>query len=538
MKNRIIFILLAVICISACQKNENGPDTDGEHPVIGAMNSFFGKIAQDTLDVKWQKGDQVVAFVRNTVPKKYQIEDEAEGSQRGIFNIVNESKAVQGDDGNKISDLVCFYPYSDLTIKSTAEGEGNYLLDGIEIPSVQKYNPQNIISQYTLPMVSVTSDDGNISTFKNLCGVLELKLTGRAKVDKIILKSINGEKISGPATLTLKNLEAPVLNMKEDASDQIVLDCSSQELVLDENNPTTFRFVVPAVALSNGFEITIDKGDPFSTMIRRFPRANEIKRSEILSVPAFDFFPSTYVNPKLTYEVNGVSFNMIGVKGGAFEMGATPEQLYPDGDESPVHLVYLTNYYIGETEVTQELWEAVMGNNPSDHQGNPQYPVEHVTWYEFKNFLAKLNEILGKEFKFPTEAQWEYAARGGCMSCGYQFSGANFDEVDSVSWHMDNTDLETHPVAQKRPNELGIYDMSGNVWEWCSDIYQNDYYYHSPKVDPKGPDSFEDEDHVLRGGSFMDLSLGLRVANRDSYCPYVGPSFIQDHRGFRLVLHQ
>ncbi|MBO7496360.1 MAG: formylglycine-generating enzyme family protein [Salinivirgaceae bacterium] len=170
------------------------------------------------------------------------------------------------------------------------------------------------------------------------------------------------------------------------------------------------------------------------------------------------------------FEVNGIKFKMIAVEGGSFMMGATPGQ----GDEAcenerPVHKVIVDDFLIGETEVTQELWFAVMGSNPSyfkNRDGN--YPVENVSWYDVHAFIKKLNEITGQQFRLPFEAEWEYAARGGKKSTDKKYSGS--DDIDEVAWFKNNAGDRTHAVTTKNPNELGLYDMTGNVFEICQDL--------------------------------------------------------------------
>ena len=197
-----------------------------------------------------------------------------------------------------------------------------------------------------------------------------------------------------------------------------------------------------------------------------------------------------------TFRVNGVEFKMIKVEGGTFSMGATLEQTNYNNDEKPVHSVTLSDYYIGETEVTQELWEAVMGSNPSYFEGDNQRPVESVSWNACQKFIKKLNRLTGKEFRLPTEAEWEYAARGGKYSRGYKYSGSN--NSDEVAWYDSNSGSKTHPVKTKKDNELGLYDMSGNVWEWCNDWWG--CYQSNSQTNPTGPS--EGESRVLRGGSW------------------------------------
>ena len=225
---------------------------------------------------------------------------------------------------------------------------------------------------------------------------------------------------------------------------------------------------------------------------------------------------------------------MVAVDGGTFQMGATSEQQNADSDERPVHSVTLDNYYIGETEVTQELWQAVMGSNPSSFTGNSQHPVECVSRNDCQAFVNKLNTLLanqlpnGRKFRLSTEAEWEYAARGGNRSRGTQYSGSSC--VDSVAWYLDNSGRTTHPVKDKSPNELGLYDMSGNVWEWCNDWYSSDYYSNSPRNNPQGPSS--GSCRVLRGGSWYAGAQYCRVA----YRPDSSPDIRSYNYGLRLAL--
>lgn len=219
------------------------------------------------------------------------------------------------------------------------------------------------------------------------------------------------------------------------------------------------------------------------------------------------------VGENRTFTVNGVSFTMVAVKGGTFTMGATSEQTGAASDESPTHLVTLSDYYIGETEVTQELWQAVMGSNPSNFTGNLQRPVEMVSWNDCQTFITKLNALTGETFSLPTEAEWEYAARGGNKAQGYLYSGSN--TIGDVAWYTSNSSSTTHPVKTKQSNELGIYDMSGNVWEWCADWYGS--YSSSAQTDPVGPSS--GSYRVLRGGGWFNNATYCRVAFRYRYAP-------------------
>ncbi|MCQ2315010.1 MAG: SUMF1/EgtB/PvdO family nonheme iron enzyme [Bacteroidales bacterium] len=227
-----------------------------------------------------------------------------------------------------------------------------------------------------------------------------------------------------------------------------------------------------------------------------------------------------------TFTVNGVTFEMVAVKGGTFTMGGTSEQgsdAYDD--EKPTHSVTLGDYYIGKFEVTQELWEAIMGSNPSYFKGS-KLPVEQVSWDDCQTFIRKLNSLTGANFRLPTEAEWEYAARGGSRSRGYKYSGSN--SINDVAWYTDNSGSKTHVVGTKSPNELGIYDMSGNVWEWCQDWYGS--YSSGSQTNPQGPSS--GSSRVLRGGSWLSRARLCRVSNRFNNTPAGGLNIF----GFRLVL--
>ena len=227
---------------------------------------------------------------------------------------------------------------------------------------------------------------------------------------------------------------------------------------------------------------------------------------------------------------------MVTVEGGTFQMGATSEQGSDAFDnEKPVHSVTLSSYQIGKYEVTQKLWKAVMGSNPegmgdldSKFFGD-NLPVVRGSWNDIQTFITKLNQITGKRFRLPTEAEWEYAARGGNSSRGYKYSGSN--NISDVAWYDDNSDLKPHAVGGKSPNELGIYDMSGNVWEWCQDAWDYDYYSKSPSSNPecKGDSG---SCRVDRGGSWGLSAGNCRVSNRINISPDYGDCGM----GFRLAL--
>ncbi|MFP4557682.1 MAG: SUMF1/EgtB/PvdO family nonheme iron enzyme [Bacteroidales bacterium] len=215
---------------------------------------------------------------------------------------------------------------------------------------------------------------------------------------------------------------------------------------------------------------------------------------------------------------------MVFVKGGSFRMGDT----FGDGnkEEKPVHPVTISDFYIGKYEVTQSQWKTIMGNNPSHFSGCDQCPVERVSWLDIQNFIEALNELTGKNYRLPTEAEWEYAAKGGQKSRGYRYVGGN--NINFVSWYAGNSANKTHPVGQHEPNELGLYDMSGNVWEWTSDWFSR--FTDSPKTNPKGPD--EGDFRIVKGGSWYGYVGGSRPSCRGSDDPGNKRSYI----GFRLAL--
>jgi formylglycine-generating enzyme required for sulfatase activity len=252
-----------------------------------------------------------------------------------------------------------------------------------------------------------------------------------------------------------------------------------------------------------------------------------IAACDALIVPQVDISKnSTQSNSNAITSVNGVTFEMVYVQGGAFTMGCTGEQGSDcESNEKPTHRVTLSSYYMGKYEVTQALWKAVMGSNPSYFRGD-NLPVENVSWEDANDFIRKLNALTGKNFRLPTEAEWEFAARGGNKSEGMKYSGGY--SLGNVGWYDDNSGTKTHSVGQKTPNELGIYDMSGNVYEWCSDWY--DGYSSSSQSNPTGASS--GSYRVARGGSWNDTDASdCRVAYRGLSYPSSGGNRL----GFRLA---
>lgn len=250
---------------------------------------------------------------------------------------------------------------------------------------------------------------------------------------------------------------------------------------------------------------------------------------------------------KTSFDVSGVTFTMIDIAGGTFYMGCTSDQgNLCNEDEKPVHEVSLSDFYMAETEVTQRLWQVVMGTSITRQKEKAQattlagedsnFPMYYVNYDEALLFCQRLNKLLEKQipegysFSLPTEAQWEYAARGGQKDRQSIYAGS--DELEMVAWCTSNAKHRVHPVKSKLPNELGLYDMTGNVWEWCLDRYNPKYYSRSLKEDPRNLSS--GSQRVNRGGAWHGYAGSWRVARRNSN----DPGERNDSLGFRIVLTQ
>lgn len=243
--------------------------------------------------------------------------------------------------------------------------------------------------------------------------------------------------------------------------------------------------------------------------------------AEVEPIVPSDYSDNSSGSSEWSFTIDGVSFKMILVEGGTFQMG----DISRESDERLVHTVTLSDYYIGETQVTEELWQAVQGDNPLYFNGS-QEPAESVSWNDCQEFIKKLNQKTGRKFRLPSEAEWEFAARGGKKSKGFEYSGSN--HLNYVAWYARNSGCYPHPVKQKAANELGLYDMSGNVWEWCQDWFGD--YRRESQTNPTGPVS--GSGRVLRGGSWDDNASYCRSPFR-RFCP---PYLACREFGFRLAL--
>jgi formylglycine-generating enzyme required for sulfatase activity len=255
-----------------------------------------------------------------------------------------------------------------------------------------------------------------------------------------------------------------------------------------------------------------------------------MKRKKIIQVCTFScllFFVLLQSNCTAQGALADLQAGMVKVQGGTFTMGCTAKQGDCAAASKPSHTVTVSTFYISKFDVTQAQWEAVMGTNPSHFNNCPNCPVENVSWNDAMAFIAKLNAKTGKKYRLPTEAEWEFAARGGNNSKGYKYAGGN--DIDAVAWYKGNSGGKTQPVGQKQPNELGLYDMTGGVWQWCSDWRDDKYYAISPANDPRGPAS--GEVRVARGSCWNDIIQNCSVSLRGSDAPSVPHDVI----GFRLA---
>lgn len=304
--------------------------------------------------------------------------------------------------------------------------------------------------------------------------------------------------------------------------------------------------------LQEAFDDSFEKNEQTKT-IKRETELVELRKSEIIKkiqegipIVNIEFADEIMDNPDGVVIVDGVSginpaiktklitfrggeIRMIHVDSGNFRMGASVQEGGDETDEQITHNVRLSSFYISEVQITQKIWSLVMNNNPSEGEG-AHFPVYNISWYDCQQFINKLNEITGLKFRLPTESEWEYSARGGRYGKvnGFKYSGGN--DLFEVLWSLENSGNQVHPVASKRPNELGLYDISGNLWEWCSDWYGE--YPKEYLTNPIGPKT--GDKRVCRGGSFANKGRDCRISKRESEFPDEKSTDI----GFRLALSE
>ena len=326
---------------------------------------------------------------------------------------------------------------------------------------------------------------------------------------------------SVPALLPIADVEVVVEESDNDEHKEITLSSQREEAKEEIISPVAQKASSSSWGLLLGFAVVIavitgvavNKCSGGEGGSAEESTADSIVRPTIDTVIADTPVATLDVPENCPDVIKKLAENMVRVEGGTFTMGATPEQgenaVY---DEKPAHKVTLSDFYIGKYEVTQAEWKAVMGKNPSKFKGD-NLPVGNVSWDDCQAFIRKLNELTGKNFRLPTEAEWEYAARGGNKSKGYKYCGSN--NIDNVAWYYANSNETTHPVGRRQANELGLYDMSGNVWEWCQDWYGS--YSSSSQTNPFGPST--GSYRVSRGGGWGITARDCRLSSRCSCDP-------------------
>ena len=470
--------------------------------------------------------------------------------------------------GNDVTDVAQFQA----NLKSLASSDAN----AIEVSDISEVNAKfneiandvyNESSSSTVGLtipgqsdgtrIRFTFDDVSSATSSSMYieGVFRLSDRTLTDVKYVGLSSESGSKIVGVqsgiyVTFTFEGLKSMTsYSINASYIDQWSYITSSSKWQINSeftpDNNTTVTVSRKTALIMLVLDCSSSLGSQFSTVktqatnfISKLAGYGNDSKFTAIDIDNVDIFDS------LSYD------EMVKVEGGTFTMGATAEQGSDyDSDELPTHQVTLSDYYIGKYEVTQQLWEYVMsysgtcadgssmsayasdvwlGSDPSSSYGvGDYYPAYYVSYYDIVDiFLPRLNKITGKTFRLPTEAEWEFAARGGKQSKGYKYSGS--DNIGVVAWYTGNSGGKTHQVGTKEPNELGIYDMSGNVWEWCGDWYGS--YSSSAQTNPTGPSS--GSFRVLRGGSWYHSARDCRVSYRD----YFNPSRRGSVSGFRVVL--
>ena len=361
------------------------------------------------------------------------------------------------------------------------------------------------------------------STNRNVATVVNGKVTAVAVGDCNIIADCQGKRDTCVVTVKAVEPESIVLsqsNVTMNPGSTITLTATVYPANATNNTVTWISSKTTVATVSNGVVKAVAAGecDIIAICQNVQARCHVTVKEENASETIFT--------------VNGVTFSMVPVEGGTFLMGTPATQTGSGTNERPQHFVTVSDYKIGQTEVTQELWVAVMGSNPSAFPGDPQRPVDNVSWEMCQEFIDSLNRLTGMNFRFPTEAEWEFAAKGGNQSKGYIFAGSNTPAP--VAWYSTNSGSKTQPVAQKEANELGLYDMSGNVCEWCSDWYVSYESYSSassvPVVNPTGPATGSYK--MLRGGSWFEVAKCCRSGYRNMQTVTIRREFI----GMRLAM--
>ncbi len=449
-------------------------------------------LADDGKAVVFTDGDKVSVFDGALINCEFASEVKDEGASADFTGTISESA----------TEYYVLYPYqADASISD--EKAISATLPAIQTATLNSFDPKANLS------VAVCADAENFS-LRNIGSLL--KLTTTEEFDKIVVKSNKGEKIAGNVSITIDDDGIPTAQASAGAVSELSLvPAKADEKIV---KGTYYVAMLPGV-YTDGITIEFYKnGAKKSDTYKRFQKSLTFARSK-------------GANCGELITANGVFIDMVAVGEGTFWMGANQGDTKAKSDESR-HEVTLSSYSIGRFEVTQALWKAVMGddNNPSQYKGDNK-PVTNISWNLIVDeFLSNLNTLTGKKFRLPTEAQWEFAARGGNNSKGYLYSGTT-ESLGEYAWYYDNTGVETHEVGNRKANELGLYDMTGNVSEWCQDWYGQ----YSGQTNPTGPDS--GNKRVVRGGGIGTRIDFCRVSCRNS--EYY-PTNTFKYLGFRLVL--
>ena len=316
-------------------------------------------------------------------------------------------------------------------------------------------------------------------------------------------------KILQTIIVALSFVAATISCKKDEPLSGIILDNKSVALSIGETATLTVTFI-PANATNK--KLSWESSDPSIATVDKGKVTGISIGEATITVTSQDGGRTATC---IVYVIQPIEPEMVWVEGGTFTMGCTDEQGEDCTDrEFPAHQVTVSGFYIGKYEITQKEWVATMGTNPSFPEVvGENNPVNAIKWGDAQEYVAKLNAASGKNYRLPTEAEWEFAARGGTQSQGYKYCGSN--NIDEVAWYKENSLNMLHPVGQKKPNELGIYDMSGNLWEYCSDWCGN--YTNVPQMNPIGQPT--GTTRVVRGGSCYNDSVILRVSSRHCSAP-------------------
>lgn len=528
---KIILLFIPVLMLASCQDEEYKPDNN-KYPEPFYAEMEKGDKTKTSIDknlnLLWQRNDNVVTFMSDGSKCKYKIEDAAAGKSYGRFDPV-PGEGQEITPGAKA--IVAYYPYSESAELTGNESEG-YTIKNVEFPAVQQYSKYDLPN---FPMISIL-DENNNASFKNICGILEIQLkaepsTGKTvKVRSIRIKSNNNEIICGHADVKYKSGESPEVTWTSNLGTTIDLDCmdiNGDGITLYSNSTTLFRIVLPPIEFSKGFKIEICASEinkVFNSDIKYMNKSRNSKikteRSKITKMQTLlfkaDDKPDSFVDEKLKEYAKKNGFedrpNMemirIKVKGGTFKMGESSSDKDAYKDEFPAHDVSLTDYYMSECEVNRLIWGIVTSPDNKDISAKDE-PITDITWEDINNiFIPKLREITGKDYRLPTEAEWEYAAEGGEHKTNNKYSGrSNFFAFPPLCSKDGMSDVNfTSYFGQtiyEAKNELGLYFMSGNAWEWCSDYYGP--YTDSAVNNPTGPES--GPGHVIRGGCGIILKM-------------------------------